>query len=82
MKTRMLLQELEEALEVVLDEALEAARDFEIKAKKWRGLKPTDPDYEGRYGELAAAAFLLKLKAEATHETLERVIEAEPDGKK
>jgi len=82
MKARMLLEELEEALEVVLDEALEAARDFQIKVKKMRNLRPTDPDYEGRYGELAAAAFLLKLKAEAAHKTLEQVIEAEPDEKK
>ncbi len=78
MKAEALLRELEETLGVVLDEALETARDFEIKVKKLRELKPSDPDYEGRYGELAAAAFLLKLKAEAAHETLEQVIEAEP----
>lgn len=82
MKTTMMLSELEEALEVVIGEALEAARDFELKAKKGRRLKPTDPDYEGRHGELAAAAFLLKLKAEAVHQVLEQVIEAQPDGEK
>jgi len=73
------LKPWEETLEVVLEETVEAARDFEAKLKQMRALKPDDPDYEGRYGELAAAAFLLKLKAEAAYETLERVIEAEPD---
>ncbi len=79
MKTEALLRELEETLEVVLDEALEAAHDFEIKAKRLRDPKPTKPSHEGRYGELAAAAFLLKLKAEAAHEILEQFIEAQPE---
>jgi len=35
MKTEALLRELEETLGVVLDEALEAARDFEIKVKSY-----------------------------------------------
>lgn len=79
MKTEALLRELEETLEVVLDEALEAAHDFEIKTKRLRDLKPAKPSHEGRYGELAAAAFLLKLKAEAAHEILEQFIEAQPE---
>jgi hypothetical protein len=79
MKTPVQLADLEAALQVVLDEALEAAHAFEQKVKRLRDLKPTDPDYEGRYGELAASVFLLKLKAEAAHETLEQLIEAEPD---
>lgn len=79
MKTKTPLQEQQEALQVVLDEASEAARSFELKTKKLHSLKPSDPNYEGRYGELAAAAFLLKLKAEAAFETLERIIESEPD---
>ncbi|OGF57324.1 MAG: hypothetical protein A2Z21_02225 [Candidatus Fraserbacteria bacterium RBG_16_55_9] len=70
--------ELEEALEIVLDEALDAAHQYAKGVKKLQALKPSDPDYEGRFGELAAAAFLLKLKADAAHKTLERIIEAEP----
>jgi hypothetical protein len=79
MKTKTLLHELEEALQVVLDEVFEAARDFESKVKSLRDVKQAGSGYEGHYGELAAAAFLLKLKAEAAHETLEQLIEAEPD---
>ncbi len=79
MKTPVQLTDLEATLQVVLDEVLEVAHDFEQKTKRLRELKPTDPSYEGRYGELAAAAFLLKLKAEAAQETLEQLIEAELD---
>jgi|GEM_PF-2302589 len=76
---KQLVQELEEALEVVLDEVLEAARNFESKVKSLKNLKRSGSSYEGHHGELAAAAFLLKLKAEAAYETLEQLIEAEPD---
>ncbi|MCS7274857.1 MAG: hypothetical protein NZ610_05610 [Candidatus Bipolaricaulota bacterium] len=79
MKTKIPLRELEEALEVVLDETLKAARDFESQVKRLQSSKRSGSSPEGRYGELAAAAFLLKLKAEAAHETLEQLIEAEPD---
>lgn len=79
MKTKVSLRELEEVLEVVVDEVLKVARGFESKAKKLQGLKRSGSSSEGLYGELAAAAFLLKLKAEAAHETLEQLIEAEPD---
>jgi Arc/MetJ family transcription regulator len=78
-KTRVQLEELQEAFDVILEEALQAAQEFQKSAARLRDLRSTDPDYEGRYGELAAAAFLLKLKADAVHETLERLIEAEPD---
>lgn len=77
MKTKILLRELEEALDVVLNEVLEAAHGFESKARSLQALKHSGA--EGQYGELAAAAFLLKLKAEAAYETLEQLIEAEPD---
>ena len=78
-KIRDKSKEFAESLEVVLDEAMIAGRDFAQGVDKLRALKPTDPDYEGRYGELAAIAFLLKLKADAAHQTLDQIIEAEPD---
>lgn len=77
--TRSKLEELQETLDVVLDEALEATQDFKQGVKKLRALKSSDSAYEGRYGELAAIAFLLKLKADAAHQTLDQIIEAEPD---
>nr|BAL58441.1 hypothetical protein HGMM_OP1C136 [Candidatus Acetothermum autotrophicum] len=79
MKTKVSVRELEEVLEVVVDEVLKVARDFESKAKKLQDLKRSGSSSEGLYGELATAALLLKLKAEAAHETLEQLIEAEPD---
>lgn len=81
MKTKTPPRELEEALEVILDEVLEAAHAFESKVKNLKTLKRSgsSSSYEGHYGELAAVAFLLKLKAEAAYETLEQLIEAEPD---
>jgi hypothetical protein len=63
MKTPVQLADLEATLQVVLDEALEAAHAFEQKVKRLRDLKPTDPDYEGRYGELAASVFLAQAES-------------------
>ena len=72
-------EELQAALPVILEEALEAAREFAESMQRFKELTPDQPDYASRYGELASAAFLLKLKAQAVHETLERLIEMEPD---
>ncbi len=79
LKARDKIGELEESLEIVLDEALSVMNEFAQKAKKFRTLKPTSNDYIGRYGDLAALAFLLKLKADAVHETLEQIIEEQSD---
>ncbi len=78
-KAREKIGELEESLEIVLDEALAVTHEFTQKVKKLRALNPSSSDYHGRYGDLSASAFLLKLKADAVHETLEQLIEEESD---
>jgi hypothetical protein len=79
LKTRVKAEDLEESLQVVLHEALLVAQEFSQKAKKFNIHKPGTSTDDGRYGELAALAFLLKLKAEALQEMLEHIIEEEAD---
>ena len=65
--------ELEETLNVLWDEIIEETHEFLTALARLRGSERDSEAYDEQWGQMAAALFALKLKAEDAYKLMEKV---------